>query len=67
MINAKQNYEIYDKELLAVIRALEEWQHFLEGLPEPFEIITDHANLKYCTHMKASNVTHNGRVPWLLK
>jgi hypothetical protein len=49
MIDAKQNYEIYDKELLVVIRALEEWQHFLEGLPEPFEIITDHANLKYWT------------------
>jgi hypothetical protein len=49
MIDAKRNYEIYDKELLAVIRALEEWQHFLEGLPEPFEIITNHANLKYWT------------------
>jgi hypothetical protein len=49
MIDAEQNYEIYDKELLVVIRALEEWQHFLEGLPEPFEIITDHTNLKYWT------------------
>jgi hypothetical protein len=49
MIDAEQNYEIYDKELLVVIRALEEWWHFLEGLPEPFEIITDHANLKYWT------------------
>jgi hypothetical protein len=49
MINAKQNYEIYDKELLAVIRALEEWRHFLEGLPEPFEIINNHTNLKYWT------------------
>jgi hypothetical protein len=49
MIDAEQNYEIYNKELLAVSRALEEWQHFLEGLPEPFEIITNHANLKYWT------------------
>jgi len=25
------NYEIYNKEMLAIIRALEEWRHFLEG------------------------------------
>jgi len=25
------NYEIHDKEMLAIIRALEEWRHFLEG------------------------------------
>ena len=27
----EQNYEIHDKEMLAIIRALEEWRHFLEG------------------------------------
>jgi len=26
----EQNYEIHDKEMLAIIRALEEWRHFLE-------------------------------------
>jgi len=25
------NYEIYDKEMLVIICALEEWRHFLEG------------------------------------
>ena len=25
------NYKIHDKKMLAIIRALEEWQHFLEG------------------------------------
>jgi len=25
------NYEIYDKEMLTIICALEEWRHFLEG------------------------------------
>jgi len=26
-----RNYEIHDKEMLAIIQGLEEWQHFLEG------------------------------------
>jgi hypothetical protein len=43
----ERNYEIYDKELLAVIRALEEYRHYLEGHPELFEIWTDHQNLTY--------------------
>jgi hypothetical protein len=39
------NYDIYDKELLAIIKALEEWQPELEGSQSQFEIITDHKNL----------------------
>jgi hypothetical protein len=27
----ERNYEIHDKEMLAIIRALEEWRHYLEG------------------------------------
>jgi hypothetical protein len=27
----ERNYEIHDKEMLAIIRALDEWRHFLEG------------------------------------
>ena len=30
------NYEIHDKEMLAIIQALEEWQHFLKGTPCQF-------------------------------
>ena len=40
------NYEIYDKELLAIIKALEEWRPELQGTDQPFEIITDHKNLQ---------------------
>jgi hypothetical protein len=47
------NYEIYDKELLAIIKALEEWRPELQGTNEPFEIITDHKNLEYFTSTKA--------------
>ena len=45
--DAERNYEIYDKELLAVVRALEEWRHYLEGGEHPIEIISDHKNLLY--------------------
>jgi len=43
----EQNYKIYNKEMLAVIRCLEAWKHFLEGTIEKFEIWTDYKNLKY--------------------
>jgi len=43
----ERNYEIHDKEMLAVIRCLEAWRHFLEGARTKFEIWTDHKNLKY--------------------
>ena len=44
---AEHNYEIYDKELLAIVTALEEWCHYLLGASEPFEIWSDHKNLQY--------------------
>ena len=34
----EQNYEIHDKKMLAIIWALEEWWHFLEGAPHKVEI-----------------------------
>jgi hypothetical protein len=43
----ERNYEIHDKEMLAIIRALDEWWHFLEGATHKVEIWTDHKNLEY--------------------
>ncbi|GLB43475.1 putative retrotransposable element tf2 155 kda protein type 1-like [Lyophyllum shimeji] len=37
----ERNYEIHDKEMLAIIRALEEWRHFLEGARHKVEVYTD--------------------------
>ena len=34
----ERNYEIHDKEMLAIIRYLEIWRHFLEGVKDQFEI-----------------------------
>jgi len=49
------NYEIHDKEMLAIIRVLEEWRHFLEGATHPVEIWTDHKNLEYFMTAKKLN------------
>jgi len=43
----ERNYEIYDKEMLAIINALSEWRQYLMGASEDFEIWTDHQNLQY--------------------
>ena len=44
---AESNYEIYDKELLAIVQAFEEWRPELEGSSEAVEVITDHKALEY--------------------
>ena len=43
----ERNYEIHDKEMLAIIRELEAWRHLLKGVQFKFEIWTDHKNLEY--------------------
>ena len=49
------NYEIYDKELLAIIRAFEEWRPELEGSKYPIMVMTDHRNLEYFISTKLLN------------
>src|SRR5258707_8030197 len=45
--DAECNYQIHDKEMLAIMHTLDEWHHYLEGTMEKFEILTDHQNLAY--------------------
>ncbi|VDC02144.1 unnamed protein product [Peniophora sp. CBMAI 1063] len=51
----ERNYDTHNKELLAIIRALEDWRHYLEGSPHQVEIFTDHKNLKYFTTAQKLN------------
>ena len=44
---AERYYPIYDKELLAIVVALEQWRHLLKGTSTPFTIFSDHRNLLY--------------------
>ena len=43
----ERNYKIHDKEMLAVIRGLENWRYLLEGTKFKFKVWTDHKNLEY--------------------
>ena len=44
---AEMNYQIPDKELLAIVSSIREWKAELQSLAKPFTILTDHENLKY--------------------
>jgi len=44
---AKRNYEIYNKKLLEIIKALTKWRQYLLDTMKLFEIWTDHEDLKY--------------------
>jgi hypothetical protein len=47
LVPAECNYEIYDKELLAIIRCFEAWRPELEGTDLPIQVLTDHKSLEY--------------------
>ncbi|KAI3367960.1 hypothetical protein L3Q82_026230, partial [Scortum barcoo] len=52
---AEANYDVGNRELLAVKMALEEWRHWLEGSTQPFVVWTDHKNLAYIQTAKRLN------------
>ncbi|ESK82719.1 hypothetical protein Moror_5686 [Moniliophthora roreri MCA 2997] len=41
------NYEIYDRELFAIVWALQTWQHYVMGNGFPVTILSDYKNLTY--------------------
>lgn len=51
----ERNYNIGNRELLAVRLALGEWRHWLEGSVEPFLVWSDHRNLEYIRTAKRLN------------
>ncbi len=52
---AEQNYDVGNRELLAMKAAFEEWRHWLEGAKHPFTVLTDHRNLEYLRSAKRLN------------
>ena len=59
----ERNYKIHDKEMLAVIRELENWRYLLEGTHFKFEVWIDYKNLEY--FMKAQKLNHR-QAQWIL-
>ena len=52
---AEINYEIHDKELLAIVDSFQEWRHYLEGASSPVTVYTDHKNLEYFMSARVLN------------
>jgi len=46
------NYDVHDKELLAIVESFKKWRHYLEGVADPVEVYTDHRNLTYFSETK---------------
>ena len=46
------NYDVHDKELLAIFEAFKIWWHYLEGSASPINVVTDHKNLEYFSTTK---------------
>jgi hypothetical protein len=44
---AEINYDIHDKELLAIVVAFKEWEHMLKSTESEITVFTDHKNLEY--------------------
>jgi len=61
---AERNYEIYNKELLAIVEALAKWRQYLLDAAEPFEVWTDHKNLKY---FREPHKLNERQARWYLK
>jgi len=61
---AEINYEIYNKELLTIVKALTKWRQYLLDATERFEVRTDHENLKY---FREPHKLNGQQARWYLK
>ncbi|CAJ0964647.1 unnamed protein product [Ranitomeya imitator] len=52
---AERNYDVGNRELLAMKWAFEEWRHWLEGAKHRVVVLTDHKNLTYLESAKRLN------------
>ena len=63
MIRPETNYPAGEQELLAVVRALENWRHYLEGAVS-LRVVTDHKP-NITLHSKLSHLLNRRQVRWL--
>ncbi len=55
LTSAEINYQVYDKELLAIITAFKQWRPYLAGVQHRVQVLTDHKNLLYFTTTRTLN------------
>ena len=67
LLMRQRNYKIHDKEILAVIRGLENWRHLLEGTKFKFVIQIDHKNLRYFIKVQKLNKRQTHWILYLLR
>jgi hypothetical protein len=51
----KRNYDVYERELLAIVKALKNWRPHLAAMEQPIMVLTDHTNLLYWKNPKNVN------------
>jgi len=44
--DAECNYDVHDREMLAIVKSMGHWRHYLEGAKFPIEVFSDHKNLE---------------------
>jgi hypothetical protein len=55
LTSAEINYQVYDKELLAIITTFEQWRPYLAGAQHRVQVLIDHKNLLYFTTTRTLN------------
>jgi hypothetical protein len=55
LFSAECNYEIYDKELLTIIRCFEQWRAELQSVKSFINVLTNHKSLEYFMTIKKLN------------
>jgi hypothetical protein len=53
IIDAKLNYPIHNKEMLAIILSFQYWQTQLKRAPKPIQVVSDYKALEYFITTKA--------------
>ncbi len=52
---SKKRYEVHDKELLVIMKALQDWRPYLAGTEKSIQIYTNHKNLRNFATIKQLN------------
>ena len=54
-MKSELNYKIYNKELLAIVKAFKQWKTYLKELKDSVQIYMNHKNLVYFIIIKILN------------